>query len=73
MPITSLITTHWKPGFASLTNYVSVLAIIPAFLWLQEAPPIFYWTALAIVVFQLVIAPVLMRLGVVAPGFRRVY
>lgn len=72
-PITSLVTTHWKPGFASLTNYVSVLAMIPAFLWLRDAPSVFYWAALAIVLFQLVVAPVLMRLGAVAPGFRRVW
>jgi phosphatidylcholine synthase len=72
-PITSLITTHWKMGFASLTNYASVLAMIPAFLWLRDAPAVFYWMALIVVLFQLVVAPVLMRIGVVTPGFRRVY
>ena len=29
-PITSLVTTHWKPGFASMINYASFLAMVPA-------------------------------------------
>ena len=72
-PITSLITTHWKIGFASLTNYASVIAMIPAFIWLEDGPAFFYWMALIVVFFQLLVAPILMRVGVVSPGFRRVY
>lgn len=72
-PITSLVTTHWKPGIASLTNYVSFVAMMPAMLWLQEAPRIFYWVPLIIVLFQLYVAPVLLALRVIQPGFRRVY
>jgi phosphatidylserine synthase len=72
-PVTSLITTHWKPGFESLTNYASFAAMVPAMLWLQEAPGIFYWIPLIIVLVQLYVAPVLLALRVIRPGFRRVY
>jgi phosphatidylcholine synthase len=72
-PITSLVTTHWKPGFESLTTYLAVAAIVPALIWLQDAPAIVYWPALVAVSFQLVVAPVLLAVGIVRPGFRRVY
>ena len=72
-PITSLITTHWKPGFESLTNYASFAAMVPAMLRLQEAPGIFYWIPMAFVLVQLYVAPVLLALRVIRPGFRRVY
>jgi phosphatidylcholine synthase len=72
-PITSLITTHWKPGFESLTNYVSFAAMVPAMIWLREAPAIVYWLPLALVLFQLYVAPVLLAMRVLQPGFRRVY
>jgi phosphatidylcholine synthase len=72
-PITSLVTTHWKPGFESLTNYGGFAAIVPAMLWLREAPGIFYWIPLILVIFQLFMAPVLLALRIIRPGFRRIY
>ena len=72
-PITSLVTTHWRPGPESLINYVSFAAMTPAMLWLREAPGIFYWIPLAVVLFQLYVAPVLLALRMIQPGFRRIY
>jgi phosphatidylcholine synthase len=72
-PITSLVTTHWKPGFQSLNNYLSFLAMVPAMLWLRDAPHVFYWPILALMVFHLFASPALMAAGVIRPGFRRVY
>ncbi len=72
-PITSLVTTHWKPGFASLVNYLSFAAMIPAWLWLQDAPAVFYWAILVVMLFHLFASPWLMQVGVIRPGFRRVY
>lgn len=72
-PITSLVTTHWKPGFASLTNYLAFLAMIPAWFLLQEGPRPLYALVLGLVLFQLVIGPVLLATGRIQPGLRRVY
>ena len=72
-PITSLITTHWKPGFASLTNYVSFAAMVPAMVWLREAHALIYWLPLVLVLFQLWVAPVLLAARLLQPGFRRIY
>ncbi len=72
-PITSLVTTHWKPGFQSLNNYLSFIAMAPAMLWLQKAPHVFFWPLLALMLFHLFAAPLLMAAGVIRPGFRRVY
>jgi phosphatidylcholine synthase len=72
-PITSLMTTHWKPGFQSLTNYGSFIAMVPAMIWLQDAPAIFFWALLALMLFHLLVSPALMAAGVVRPGFRRIY
>ncbi|MBI5836393.1 MAG: hypothetical protein HZB25_04025 [Candidatus Eisenbacteria bacterium] len=72
-PITSLVTTHWKPGFASLNNYLSFIAMAPAMLWLRDAPHIFFWPLLALMLFHLFLSPVLMAAGTIRPGFRRVY
>jgi phosphatidylcholine synthase len=72
-PITSLVTTHWKPGFASLINYLSFAAMVPALLWLRDAPSFVYWPLLALMVFHLLGAPALMAGGFIRPGFRRVY
>ncbi len=72
-PITSLVTTHWKPGFESITNYVSFIAMVPAMIWLRDANAIFYWIPLTVVLFQLFIAPLLLGLRVLQPGFHRTY
>ncbi len=72
-PITSLVTTHWKLGFESLINYLSFAALVPAMIWLQETPSIFFWPILAVMLFQLFGAPLLLALGAIQPGFRRRY
>lgn len=72
-PISSLVTTHWKLGFESLINYVSFAAMIPAMIWLRDAPAGFFWLVLAVMLFHLFAAPVLLAVGVLRPGFRRVY
>jgi phosphatidylcholine synthase len=72
-PITSLMTTHWKPGFQSAINYLSFAALVPALLWLQEAPAIFFWPILLLMLFHLFIAPVFLAVRIIQPGFRRVY
>lgn len=72
-PITSLVTTHWKPGLESLVNYLSFAAMAPALIWLQDAPAAFYWPILAVMLFHLFGAPLLLAAGIIRPGFRRVY
>ncbi|MBE0591609.1 MAG: hypothetical protein IH616_04330, partial [Gemmatimonadales bacterium] len=72
-PITSLMTTHWKPGFQSAINYLSFAALVPAMLWLQDAPSVFFWPILLLMLFHLFVAPVLLAARVIQPGFRRVY
>lgn len=72
-PITSLVTTHWKPGLESLINYLSFAAMVPALIWLQRAPSAFFWPILAVMLFHLFGAPLLLAAGVIRPGFRRVY
>lgn len=72
-PITSLITTHWKPGFQSAINYLSFIAMIPALVWLRATPALFFWPILVLMLFHLFVAPLLLGRGVIRPGFRRVY
>jgi phosphatidylcholine synthase len=72
-PISSLVTTHWKPGFASLTNYLAFIAMAPALIQLRGAPSILFWPLLGLMLVHLFLSPVLMAAGVVRPGFRRVY
>ena len=72
-PITSLVTTHWKPGWQSITNYLIFLSAAPILIYLEDAPKFFFWALLANVVFQLTVCPLLLRLGVITPGFRRDY
>jgi phosphatidylcholine synthase len=72
-PITSLMTTHWKPGFQSAINYLSFLALVPALVWLQRVPAPLIWPILLLMQFHLFVAPVLLALRVIQPGFRRVY
>ena len=72
-PITSLMTTHWKPGFQSAINYLSFIALVPALILLQEAPAVLFWPILALMLFHLFGAPLLLAVGIIQPGFRRVY
>lgn len=72
-PITSIITTHWRPGWQSVTNYLSFLAMPVALVWLDRGPGIIYWILLANVLVQLLVMPVLLAARVIRPGFRRVY
>lgn len=72
-PITSLMTTHWKPGFQSAINYLSFAALVPAMLWLQDAPAVFFWPILLLMLFHLFVAPALLALRIIQPGLRRVY
>ena len=70
-PITSLVTTHWQPGWQSITNYLVFLSAVPVILWLREAPKGIYWLLLGSLVIQVVVFPILLRTGVLTPGFRR--
>ncbi|NIM49947.1 MAG: hypothetical protein GTN62_06635 [Gemmatimonadales bacterium] len=72
-PITSLVTTHWKPGLESAINYLSFAALLPAMIWLQDAPALLFWAILAVMLFHLFGAPLLLAVGVMQPGLRRVY
>lgn len=67
-PLTSLMTTHWKPGFQSAINYLSFTALLPAMVWLQDAPALLFWPILALMLFHLFVAPLLMAAGVIQPG-----
>jgi phosphatidylcholine synthase len=70
-PITSLVTTHWKPGYKSLTNYLTILFFIPVFIYLQEAPAWIYWIMLIAILIQLMAYPMLLSFGVFKPVFDR--
>ena len=72
-PITSLVTTHWKPGLESLSNYLAFVAMVPALMFLREAPAIFFWPLLILMLFHLYITPLLLSAGVIRPGFHRAY
>ena len=72
-PITSMVTTHWKPGWQSITNYLVFLCAIPVLLWLKDAPKVIYWSLLVNVFIQLTVLPVLLKCGIVKAGFKRRY
>ena len=72
-PITSIVTTHWKPGWQSITNYLSFMAMPIAFIYLEKAPTFIYWILFANVLAQLLVMPLLLALGVLRTGLRRVY
>lgn len=72
-PITSLVTTHWKFGYKSITNYMTALFFIPVFIMLQDAPAIIYWLMLIQIGAQLTIYPLLLSLGIIKPIFDRKY
>ena len=70
-PITSLVTTHWQPGWQSITNYMLFLFVIPMMLWLKQAPKVIYWLLLANILIQLAIFPILLKTGIIKRGFNR--
>ena len=70
-PITTLVTTHWQPGWQSITNYLLFLFVIPIMLWLKQAPKAIYWLLFVNVVIQMTVFPVLLKSGILTPGFRR--
>jgi len=72
-PITSLVTTHWQPGWQSITNYLVVLFVLPIFIWLRDAPKVIYWFLLVNIVLQLAVFPILLRAKVLRRGFNRRY
>jgi phosphatidylcholine synthase len=72
-PITSAVTTHWKPGWQSVTNYLSFLAMPFALMYLDRASALIYWVLFANVLVQLLVMPLLLAVGVVQSGLRRVY
>lgn len=70
-PITSLVTTHWKPGYKSVSNYLTIIFFIPVFIMLETAPSIIYWIMLGAILMQLLIYPLLLQARVIKPGFNR--
>jgi phosphatidylcholine synthase len=71
-PITSLVTTHWRPGWKSVTNYATFIIFIPVMIWLEDTWPPVLWLMLFLILFQRYAYPVLMKLGIlVRPGFDR--
>ncbi|MEE8577302.1 MAG: hypothetical protein V3T31_08595, partial [candidate division Zixibacteria bacterium] len=72
-PITSLVTTHWKPGYKSVTNYLTALFFIPVFILLESGPSIIYWVMLIVICVQLFIYPALLGMGIIKPVFDRKY
>lgn len=70
-PITSLVTTHWKPGYKSITNYLTALCFIPVFVMLHRAPSILYWLMLVNIVVQLLVYPALLSRRILKPVFDR--
>jgi phosphatidylcholine synthase len=70
-PITSLVTTHWKPGYKSVTNYLTAIFFVPVFMLLGAAPAWIFWMMLVVIFVQLFIYPMLLGWGVLKPVFDR--
>lgn len=70
-PITSLVTTHWKPGFKSVTNYLTILFFIPVYVLLDSAPAFIFWIMFAAIIIQLTVYPLLLTRGLIRPVFDR--
>jgi phosphatidylcholine synthase len=70
-PITSLVTTHWKFGWKSVTNYATFLSFVPLMIWLQDTWRPLLWALLVMILVQLYVYPVLMFAGILKPGFDR--
>ena len=72
-PITNLVTTHWKPGYKSLTNWLTAIFLIPVFIFLKNTPDIIFIVMLAAIGLQLLIDPLLLRFRVLQPVHDREY
>jgi hypothetical protein len=72
-PITNLVTTHWKPGYKSITNYLTAAFFIPAFILLKSAPPVIYWVMLTEIGIQLFVYPMFLSKGIIKPVFDRTF
>lgn len=70
-PITSLVTTHWKLGYKSLTNYLTAIFFIPVIIMLKDAPVVIYWLMLANIMVQLFVYPILLSRRFIQPVFDR--
>lgn len=70
-PITCLVTTHWKFGYKSITNYLTTLFFIPVFILLESAPAIIYWIMLFQIMVQLFVYPMFLGMGKIKPVFDR--
>ena len=71
-PITSLVTTHWKFGWKSITNYTTFVIFIPIMIWLENTWPPLLWFMLFLILLQLYIYPLLLKTGIlVKSGFDR--
>lgn len=70
-PITSLVTTHWKFGWKSITNYATFVAFVPVMIWLRDTWRPLLWALLVMILVQLYLYPVLLKVGVLKPGFDR--
>ena len=67
------VTTHWKPGYKSIINYLTTLFFIPVFVMLDQAPPAIYWIMLIAISVQLFVNPLLLGVGILKPVFDRKY
>jgi phosphatidylcholine synthase len=72
-PINCLVTTHWKPGYKSIINYLTTLFFVPVFVMLDQAPALIYWIMLTAISVQLFINPLLLGVGILKPVFDRKY
>ena len=72
-PITSLVTTHWKPGYKSLSNYLTIIFFVPVFVMLEDAPAVIFWIMFLAILVQLFIYPILLQLRIIKPVFDRIY
>lgn len=72
-PITSLVTTHWQPGWQSITNYLVFLSAAPILVYLHDAPRFLFWILLVNIILQLTMFPLLLHSGIIKPGFQRRY
>jgi phosphatidylserine synthase len=72
-PINCLVTTHWKPGYKSIINYLTTIFFIPVFVLLDQAPAMIYWIMMIAIGVQLFVNPLLLAVGVLKPVFDRKY